>query len=183
MSVNNSIDVVWNTYETTVECLKIVARNVHGKNISALGKSSFITENPEELSRKIDASTESASDYVILSLWAVFEPCLFSYLQEESRRMLSISKTQFTQCTQQKIQNELEYWRVDDVLDLFKSVLDSDLIGRAKQVKKYRDWVAHKNPRKSAPTNVPPQNAYKVLTDIVKKLEAHPEMQPSTPPV
>ncbi len=77
-----------------------------------------------------------------------------------------------------KVENEMEYWKSDDVLDLFKSVVNSDLIGNAKQVKKYRDWIAHKNPKKGPPSNVPPQTAYRILSEIITVVEQqHPELK------
>lgn len=157
-----------------------MARVVKRKDISVLDKTNFIGAPVEEVAGRISSSTEHADDYVILALWTLFERYLFLHLQKESKRILQVSTTRFTQETQQKIENELEYWRIDEVLDLFKTVIDSNLIGQAKQVKQYRDWVAHRNPKKPPKANVPPQTAYVVLSTIVQQLETHPEMQRAT---
>lgn len=50
-------------------------------------------------------------------------------------------------------------------------IVDANLLGNAKQVKNYRDWVAHKNVKKGQPTNVSPQAAYRILTRILEKIE------------
>jgi len=86
---------------------------------------------------------------VILSLWASFERTLLSYVQNESNRILAEPTTDFTYSVHQKIDNEIEYWRVDDILNIFKTIISPDLIGQAKQVKKYRDWIAHRNIKKA----------------------------------
>ena len=62
----------------------------------------------------------------------------------------------------------------DDILNMFKSLIDSDLIGQAKQVKQYRDWVAHRNISKGAPANVPPKKAYEILSEILRALPYSP---------
>ncbi len=74
----------------------------------------------------------------------------------------------------------MEYWKANDILDLFKVVLNPELIGRAKQVKKYRDWVAHRNPKKGQPTNVPPKSAFKILSCVIEQIETHAEFQHDT---
>jgi len=125
MTALNAINEVWNSYQTTIECLKVVARVVKRKDISVLDKTNFIGAPVEEAASRISSSTEHADDYVILALWTLFERYLFLHVQKESKRMLQVSTTRFTQETQQKIENELEYWRVDEVLDLFKTVIDS----------------------------------------------------------
>jgi len=52
---------------------------------------------------------------------------------------------------------------------LFKN--KADLIGHAKQVLAYRDWVAHgKNPKKPPSATPNPTDAYNTLNDIVEIL-------------
>jgi hypothetical protein len=80
-------------------------------------------------------------------MWALFERHLFLFLQDESKRMLNQGASRLTKELQIKIEDELEYWRLDGVLDLFKSIVDPQLIGEAKQVKQYRDFIAHRNPK------------------------------------
>ena len=68
---------------------------------------------------------------------------------------------------QEYLEEQVERWQIDDILDLFKSVIDSSRIGQAKQVKRFRDWVTHKNPRKGTPTKVDPQTTYVLLSGII----------------
>jgi len=168
----NALDEIWESYQTTVNSLKAVNYNLSKGNFEILKNTSFISEPKETVQEKIKNSKQNAGDYAILSLWAIFERILFQYVQDEAERMLSDSTMAFTSTVYKKINHECEYWRIDDVLDLFKVLIDVDLIGQAKQVKKYRDWVAHKNLNKRQPQNVPPATAYKVLTEIITELES-----------
>jgi len=98
------------------------------------------------------------------------------YLQIQGRKILDSPPTGFNQKVHRKIEHEMEYWKSDDILNMFKSLIDSDLIGQAKQVKQYRDWVAHRNISKGAPANVPPKKAYEILSEILRGLESHPDV-------
>lgn len=173
MSASNTIDDIWRSYQITLDCLKIAKRSIVNNDIGSLEKTGFIGFHQDEAKRQIMESRANADDYVILSLWAAFERVLLLYVQSESNRILTGATTHFTYSVHQKIDDEIEYWRVDDILNIFKSIISSDLIGQAKQVKKYRDWVAHKNIKKGSPQNVPPQTAYIILSEILRQLTNH----------
>jgi hypothetical protein len=66
----------------------------------------------------------------------------------------------------------VEYWRAEHILDIFKKNIDGALIGDAKKIKKYRDWVAHRNPRKPPPEDVTPEFACRILSEILMRVEA-----------
>lgn len=172
MSGTEALDEVWQSYQTTVDCLKVTMRGISRGAVDVLEKTSFLNSPVGEVEQKIKMSRDTADDHVIVSLWTVFERALVTYLQSENRRMLVQPLTRITQGVYQKIDDELEYWRTEDVLDIFKVAIDPNLIGNAKQIKKYRDWVAHKNPRKGRPQNVPPESAYRVLREISVELDS-----------
>jgi len=104
-------------------------------------------------------------------MWAVFERKLFDYLRRESGAAFSARPSPVNARMRTKIEDDIEFWRIDEVLDIFKTVVSSDLIGQAKQVKKYRDWIAHRNPRKPPPANVVPVIAYRLLSEILNELD------------
>ncbi len=60
---------------------------------------------------------------------------------------------------------------MDDVLDLFKPLVDPDQIGIAKQIKDYRDWIAHRNPNQPPPAQTEPRTANSVLAAIIEAIE------------
>lgn len=177
MSSPNILDPIWESYLTTVDCLKVTSRSIEKNELHLMNKTKFVGSPIDEAKVLIHDSRTNADDFVIVSLWAVFERKLLEYVQVEGRKLLQRPTTGFNAQVHQKVENEMEYWKSDDVLDLFKSVVSADLIGNAKQVKKYRDWIAHKNPKKGQPSNVPPQTAYRILSDIISTVEQHPQLR------
>jgi hypothetical protein len=170
MSETKALDDIWESYQTTLDCLQVASREISKGTLDALEKTGFLNTPVDVARQKIQTSRDTADDHVILSLWAVFERSLVAHLQNENRRLLSEPTTNLTRNIHQKIDEELEYWRTEDVLNIFKAAINPDLIGQAKQVKKYRDWVAHKNPKKLPPSNIPPEAAYKLLCAISTEL-------------
>lgn len=70
-----------------------------------------------------------------------------------------------------KFKSAVEYWRFDEILDLFKPDLDVDLVGRVKQIKRYRDWIAHRNTDKTVPSQAAPDAAFEVLTKVIRQID------------
>lgn len=177
MTSLNILDPIWDAYLTTLDCLKVASRSVEKGDLYLISKTNFVSSAVDSAKLKIKESRISADDLVIVSLWAIFERKLVEYLHAEGKKLIQRIPSNFNKQVHKKIENEMEYWRTDDILDLFKSVVSSDLIGNAKQVKKYRDWVAHKNPKKGSPTNVMPTMAYKILSEILLELEQSPDLK------
>lgn len=177
MKATDVLDNIWHTYQVTNDCLKIASRSVDISDLNLLKKTRFMTSTIDEAKQDIQESRANADDYVILSLWVAFERKLFEYLLWESKRILNDNPNVLTQKVHQKIEAELEYWRIDDALDIFKAIIDSQIIGQVKQVKRYRDWIAHKNPKKAMPQIVTPKMAYSVLLEITRLLEEHPDIK------
>ncbi|MEA1968772.1 MAG: hypothetical protein U9N77_11220 [Thermodesulfobacteriota bacterium] len=175
MSSENPLDPIWESYQVICDCLKIAQRGISEKNERLLNRTNFLA-NPEDQSiNQVKNSRTDANDYVILSLWAGFERIIMEYLQIQGRRILSSPPSAFNQKIHEQVEREIEYWKIDDILNIFKMVIDPDIIGQAKQIKQYRDWVAHRNPSKGTPPNITPQKAYEIISKILKKLEEHPD--------
>lgn len=173
MNSANLLDEVWETYQTTKDCLKVASRSIDKSELHLLKSTNFINLSSNEAVPLIEKSRVNADDYVILYLWAVFERQLYEYLQNECRKILDNDGSNFNKHVHKKIDTDIEYWKIDDTLDVFKAIVEPNLLGNAKQIKKYRDWIAHRNPRKGQPDNVSPQKAYEVLSDILSCLEEH----------
>ncbi|MCP4110449.1 MAG: hypothetical protein GY749_33835 [Desulfobacteraceae bacterium] len=175
MSSENPLDPIWESYQVICDCLKVVQRGISKKDIRLLNRTNFLASSEEHSINQVKKSRTDANDYVILSLWAAFERIIMEYLQIQGRKILSTPPSAFNQKIHEKLEHEIEYWKIDDILNIFKVVIDPDIIGQAKQIKQYRDWVAHRNINKDAPPNITPQKAYEVISKILKKLEEHPD--------
>jgi hypothetical protein len=82
----DDFDKIWQSYRTTTSSLKIVKRNILDGNIIALGRNDFTNEPKDEVLEKINESHKNADEFVILSLWVVFERILFQYVQNENKK-------------------------------------------------------------------------------------------------
>jgi hypothetical protein len=75
-------------------------------------------------------------------------------------------------------EKEVEFWKATEILDFLKEGLFNGkpgLIGHAKQILAYRDWVGHgKNPKKPPSTDMKPVAAYNTLNEIVETLLLYP---------
>jgi len=171
MNSDTPLDTIWESYQVMRDCLKIVQRSLIKKDMYLLSKTAFLTNSEEQAMEQIKKGRCDANDYVILSLWAAFERIIIEHLQIEGRKVLTYPPSEFNQRVYHKISSEIEYWKIEDILTIFKAVIDSDLIGQAKQIKKYRDWVAHRNINKPAPPNISPENTYSILSSIVEQLK------------
>lgn len=162
---------ILNTYIITRDCIRVTTRAHKQQDLHLLSDTKFTAlevSAAEELTKKC---REEVEDYAIVALWAVFERFLINYLQTRGLPLQDVPPTAFSEPFFEKFEIEVERWRMVEILDLFKSIVDPQLIGMAKQIKKYRDWLAHKNDRKGHDGKIDPQTAYQVLTDVIKSIE------------
>ncbi len=167
---NNQFAHLWTSYQATLDCLRIADRSVQQGTQHLMKNTIFFNCEVDKAKRVITQSKDEAGDFVILSLWAVFERKLVERLRMESRLMLRNPSVDFNSLLHDKLSADIEYWKSADMLDLFGPLVSEELIMQAKQIKKYRDWIAHKNPGKPTPANVLPQTAYRILAEIIKEI-------------
>lgn len=172
MKASDALNNAWHTYQVTRDCLQIASRSIESENLNFLKSTSFINSPIDKCKQDIMESRNNANDYVILSLWIIFERNLLEYCLIENEKSLNNNLNPLSKKISEKISNDIEYWRIDDVLDIFKSLVDPNLIGQAKQIKKYRDWIAHKNLKKPRPQSITPEMAHSVLLKITQIIES-----------
>lgn len=170
MSVTNAIEDIWQTFQITMDALKVALRVVRRADLRLLRDTHFIDSVQPAIEVDIEICRRAVSDHAILSMWAIFERQIIAKIAAESRKILDNPPSPFNCALFQKVEDAIEYWRTEEVLDLIKPLVGGDLVGDAKQIKKYRDWMAHKNPKKPSPANVTPEFAYRVLSELSRQL-------------
>ena len=173
MELENPFDPIWKVYEVTKDCLKVAQRTVSGCDDRLLRETQFIGTSVPESTEWIARSRSESDDFVIMSLWVTFERIVISYLQEKGKRILEAQPASFSKRLYSRFEMEVEYWRIEDVLDFFKSGIDPVLIGDAKNIKRYRDWIAHRNPNRKSPPKVYPVFAYRILSEILAQIRSY----------
>lgn len=175
-SASNEIEQVGRTWQLTQDALALVRREVARQSKGTSERSVLARTNFEDLSVS-DAQTDLQScqkaneDFAILAMWTIFERRLVLRLEDECRKMQGQTPSDFNRVVFEKIVSAVEYWRIDEALDLIKPLVGSDLAGSAKNIKKYRDWIVHRNPRKPTPATVDAQYAKEILKLITEALD------------
>jgi len=137
-----------------------------------LVRTHFASQTKEEAEQLLKETIKESNDLFVLSLWANFERFVRDYLQKKGKKLQEISPPTLASSFYQHLYKELEYWKANDILNILKGLLtDKNLIGQAKQILEYRDWIAHgRNPDKYPSANITPKFAYNTLSEIVKQL-------------
>jgi hypothetical protein len=132
MSAPDALGEVWRTYQITVDCLNVAMYDIKRGRIDSLQDTGFIDKPVDIVRDNIQASQKAVNDHTILSMWAVLEREMIAVLESESCKMLDASPSVFNEALLRKIKASIEYWRVNEMIDLFKQVLPIELIGYTK---------------------------------------------------
>lgn len=106
-------------------------------------------------------------DATVINLWAVFERSLIEHITASWPGPTDRPEP-FIVRLHEKAEREIERWRIEELLDLYKGWVGSETIGAVKQVKAYRDWVAHRNPRKAPSAVIRPEPAFGVVVAMME---------------
>jgi hypothetical protein len=110
---------------------------------------------------------------VILAMWAEFDRVLIEFLETHTEALRKLRPKPLWRKLGPHIAKGVEYWTSDERLEVLKGFVDPQLVGLVKQVKEFRDWVAHKNPRKRPSAQVDPASTYQLLSKILAVLDAY----------
>lgn len=168
MATPENLKRVYETYQTSRESLRVTRRLVANEQSRFLKRTALENLSTAQAQEALAVSSQQLDDLAVLAMWATFERFVFNFIQ--TRVKLADAQqpdSSFLKAFEQRFFDELERWQFSKILDLFKEFASSDLIGQAKQVKQYRDWVAHQNPKSIPPTRVEPYSAFSVLSALM----------------
>lgn len=166
MKVDEAMERIWLTYQVMMDAVKVASRTIRQGNVGLIRDTNFVDSLQEDAKHDLANCRMAAEEYAIISMWAIFERRLVEALTIESRKMLDSPPEEFNRAVCRKVEDSLEYMRANDILDLIKVLVGDDLAGKAKQIKRHRDWLAHRNKKKPSPANVQPVFVYQVLSEI-----------------
>ena len=138
------------------------------RNSYKIFKETYKFVKKTNLCERIDALNESKDMIEDLFIVEIFA-CLEWFLRNKLGDCIVLEKCRFKQ---EAILKHLEYMRIDDILDSLKGVIDSNTVGFIKQIKSYRDWVAHgRNPEKPPPVRkIDFEKSFEVIRSIMEIL-------------
>jgi hypothetical protein len=190
---------IWEAYLVAVEALKVSKRVVSFSN-NAKEALHALDDDESEMNKRIsfekyklglnllnrcnvidqvtDVSLINSSkvidDLFVLSLWATFERYLIDFFQAKGEKIREIFPSDLANVYYEHLSKEIEYWKPMEILDLLKRSLfkgNEQLIDLAKDILKYRNWVAHgRNPNNLPAMNITPQMAYERLDEVMSIL-------------
>lgn len=118
---------------------------------------------------EVKAVKDTVEDLFVLEIFSCFE----RFLRDKIRDCLNLKACPFGK---QTVINHIEYLKIDDILESLKkeAVVDADSLGYIKQLKRYRDWIAHgRNPRKPPPIRtVDFDKAFEIIESTMRQVEA-----------
>jgi hypothetical protein len=169
-------------YQVARDSFKIAERAIQTKEPKAWRRllQRTVVENQNLIDAKsmIQKSIKESDALFVLDMWATFERFLRNDLQKRGQLLLDNKPPALGHSIYQHFEKEVEFWKPAEILDFLKDSLfknQPDLIGHAKQILAYRDWVAHgKNPNKPPATDMKPLAAYKTLNEIIETLLHYP---------
>ncbi len=171
------LDAVWRTWRFQHDALRVVLRTLRRRAEDAkapgmLAKTLYEVAETAQCERDIQACQKTAAEFAVLGMWAIFERRVLQRLEQECHKMLVQPANSFNAAVTAKVAGDVEYWKIDQALDLIKPlVADAGLLGQAKQIKQFRDWVAHRNPRKPTPPQTDPGMVRVLLKQLVRALD------------
>lgn len=117
-------------------------------------------------SNEVKAVKETIEDLFVLEIFSCFE----RFLRDKLVACLELESCPFSK---EQVRNHIEFMKIEELLDSLKGGIDPISIGYLKQIKRYRDWIAHgRNPQKPPPVRtVDFDRVFEIIELIMEELE------------
>jgi hypothetical protein len=182
MNLSNPLPPIRQAYEAAQGCFRVARRAIKTQHPQTkqrlLQRTDFETQTLADAELMIIQNIQEAKGLYILTLWAAFERFLRDYLQYKYKEAVlqQMTPPDFANAMYHHVYQEIEFWRPEDILDSLRDSLlktESELVGKAKAIYKYRNWIAHGKSTKKNVSAVLPKSAYTTLESIVNILLAN----------
>ncbi|NDU91665.1 MAG: hypothetical protein G3I10_03515 [Ferrovum sp.] len=168
----NLLDPAWNAYLAIGDCIRIARRTLRNGGITTHSRLDVLLISPPTPEERVSDAADKANDYVIFAMWAEFERFLIEFISSKTDCIKTGTPTGLTADIRDHVYVSIEYSRIDELLDILKTLIDPDVVGQLKQIKQYRDWLAHKNPSKGTPSKTDPKTAYALLSATIEQIRS-----------
>jgi len=179
---SNPLPPIWQAYKTAQDSFRIAKRAIKTEYPPArqrlLQRTEMETQSITEAECLLEKSNKESDALFVLTLWATFERFIRDDLQKRGQILCQTNPPDLGISIYEHFEKEVEFWKPVEILDFLKKRLfktQPDLIGHAKQVLAYRDWVAHgKNPKNLPSATQHPKDVFNTLNEIVETLLRYP---------
>ncbi len=166
---SRTLDDIVSTYELELDLLGIAARALNSGDAGLLARTRFVGRQVKDSESDIERLRSRLDEMTVVALWVAFERFVIEHIGSS----VSISggaPASFSDKLEAHVKRQLEYSRFGQILDLYKTWIDGGTIDRVKEIKQYRDWISHRNPKRPTPAEVLPGIVRRVLGDMMDAL-------------
>lgn len=169
---SNPLNLIWKAYQVSTECFKIAQEVIKQQKAHLFTQSKWPTQPNAQ--QDIHQAAKESDELFVMDLWATFERFAITYLQNKGSVLQSIAPVNLANPVYEHFKREVEYWKPDNILDLLKEIpsIDKNLVGQARAILRYRNWIAHGKDKQKASfvSAVSPSYAYQILNKMVEIL-------------
>jgi hypothetical protein len=158
------LDDIVSRYELEKDLLKIAARAVHAADASLLMDTQFIGRAAASAEADLDTLRARLDDMTVVELWIEFERFMVRHVMATITIAAFGAPTSFVPKLTERIERQVEFTRFDELLGLYKGWLNQNDLDHIKEIKRYRDWISHRNPKKKRPPSISPGPAKALLS-------------------
>jgi hypothetical protein len=148
------LDDIVSRYELEKDLIKIASRAVRAADAALLADTRFIGRAASSAEADLDSLRTRLDEMTVVALWIEFERFVVGHIMGTMTIAAAGAPSSFALRLEERIQRAVEFTRFDDLLDVYKDWVDSNDIGNIKQIKQYRDWISHRNPKKKRPAAI-----------------------------
>ncbi|MDB5073284.1 MAG: hypothetical protein JWM87_4395 [Candidatus Eremiobacteraeota bacterium] len=160
------LDEIVAVYRLERDLLTIAARAIRKTAQPYLVGTGFVGRTVTDSQNDVERLRSRLDEMTVVALWIEFERFLVNHVLSQLH-VLGTAPPPFDVQLGAHVEHQIEFSRFDDLLDLYKGWIDSNHIGNVKQIKDYRDWVSHRNPKRPTPAKVDPAQARAILGNVM----------------
>jgi len=164
------LDDILARYLLELDLLKVAKQAILQSAFAVLSKTSFIGRSKTAAEADVRLLRDRLDEMTVVEIWIEFERFIVRHVFGTVTIASAAAPISFTTKLSDRIEREIEFARFDELLDLYKGWLDPNHVGLIKQIKDYRDWISHRNPKKTKPAVIEPITAHKLLSTAMDAL-------------
>ena len=144
----NLLDPIWDAHLTARAALKVVRRCVTVTGLDrakAFSNTRFGALADQQCIDLLDAAQTEVDDAAILSLYATFEARLRDHVAQQAGLLRGARQpsSDFGMALASSFSEYCDRNRMDDLADLFVSVVTQVVVAQVGNIRAYRHWLAH----------------------------------------
>jgi hypothetical protein len=166
---SSALDGIVAAYVLEHDLLRVARNVIDRADVSLMGGTRFIGRAVNESREDIARLRKRLDEMTVLAMWSTFERFMISHVVSLVT-IAPAASPPFDARLRDHVEHQLEFSKFDDLLELYKGSVDKDDIGRVRQIKQYRDWISHRNPKRLPPAIVHPVAARAALGDVMDQI-------------